>query len=187
MFWSRFLYIHAFAILFKVFFCRFVILGCIHYSVKYCIPCIIFVQTNYWDMRWRWIFWNFLFLCTAKHIPFDIKTRMMCTGWMNIAKIWVSFVLSLHVKLIERQSYTPPPPHTHTHTHTYTHIHVWGGFRGIGYLAAKLGTWIIPHFHCVYSYDVPRNIAISRPKMCKKIFTQQIWFSTGYWGKNRTL
>ena len=57
---------------------------------------------------------------------------------------------------------------THTHTHTHTHIHVWGGFRGIGYLAAKLGTWIIPHFHGVYSYDVPRNIAISRPKMCKK-------------------
>ena len=57
---------------------------------------------------------------------------------------------------------------THTHTHTHTHIHVWGGFRGIWYLAAKLGTWIIPHFHGVYSYDVPRNIAISRPKMCKK-------------------
>ena len=57
---------------------------------------------------------------------------------------------------------------TRTHTHTHTHIHVWGGFRGIGYLAAKLGTWIIPHFHGVYSYDVPRNIAISRPKMCKK-------------------
>ena len=55
-----------------------------------------------------------------------------------------------------------------TQTNTHTHIHVWGGFRGIGYLAAKLGTWIIPHFHGVYSYDVPRNIAISRPKMCKK-------------------
>ena len=52
--------------------------------------------------------------------------------------------------------------------HTHTHIHVWGGFRGIGDLAAKLGTWILPHFHGVYSYDVPRNIAISRPKKCKK-------------------
>ena len=55
--------------------------------------------------------------------------------------------------------------HTHTHTHTRTCMR-W--FSGIGYLAAKLGTWIIPHFHGVYSYDVPRNIAISRPKMCKK-------------------
>ena len=58
--------------------------------------------------------------------------------------------------------------HTHTHTHTHIHVHLWGGFRGIRYLAAKLGTWIIPHFHGVYSYDVPRNTAISRPKMCKK-------------------
>ena len=74
---------------------------------------------------------------------------------------------------------TPPPPthtYTHTHTHTHTHIHVWGGFRGIGYLAAKLGTWIIPHFHGVYSYDVPRNIAISRPKMCKKSYTTDMIF-----------
>ena len=67
-------------------------------------------------------------------------------------------------------------PHTWRHiklqdgrqTHARTHTHVWGGFRGIGYLAAKLGTWIIPPFHGVYSYDVSRNIAISRPKMCKK-------------------
>ena len=65
-------------------------------------------------------------------------------------------------------AHTHTHTHTRAHTHTQTHIHVWGGFRGIGYLAAKLGTWIIPHFHGVYSYDVPRNIAISRPKMCKK-------------------
>ena len=58
--------------------------------------------------------------------------------------------------------------HTDTDTYTHTHIHVWGGFRGIGDLAAKLGTWILPHFLGVYSYDVPRNIAISRPKKCKK-------------------
>ena len=57
---------------------------------------------------------------------------------------------------------------THTHAHTHIHIHVWGGFRGIRDLAAKLGTWILPHFHGVYSYDVLRNIAISRPKKCKK-------------------
>ena len=58
---------------------------------------------------------------------------------------------------------------THIHTHTWhIHVHVWGGFRGIRDLAAKLGTWILPHFHGVYSYDVPRNIAISRPKKCKK-------------------
>ena len=91
------------------------------------------------------------------------------------------------IEMHPEQVWCPTLLKTCIHTHTHTHIHVWGGFRGIGYLAAKLGTWIIPHFHGVYSYDVPRNIAISRPKKCKRKVTQQIWFSTGYWGKNRTL
>ena len=73
-----------------------------------------------------------------------------------------------HTHNARTHAHTHTHTYTHARTHTHTHIHVWGGFRGIGYLAAKLGTWIIPHFHGVYSYDVPRNIAISRPKMCKK-------------------
>ena len=75
---------------------------------------------------------------------------------------------------------------TNTHTHTHAHIHVWGVFRGIGYLAAKLGTWIIPHFHGVYTYDVPRNNAISRPKMCKKSYTTDMIFYRFTGKKNRT-
>ena len=60
-------------------------------------------------------------------------------------------------------------PKTPLYTHT-THTYTYDWFSGNQNLAAKLGTWII-HFDGVYSYDVPRNIAISRPKTCKKSYT----------------
>ena len=153
------------------------------------------MPTQYRTMFWR----GHIFLKVAKLCVWRRKKKKHTYSFSVLQhKSWLIFlyipfiihnisILSLHFILSFWTHRLNTFACTHTHTHTHTHIHIRGGFRGIRYLAAKLGTWIIPHFHGVYSYDVPRNIAISRPKMCKKKVTQQIWFSTGYWGKNRTL
>ena len=143
-----------------------------------------------WDVHWCVVYYDTNFICgdicceispltLIKHLQSGMHTYMYAHKCTQTHKRTYTHM----------QTHTHTDTHTYTHTYTHTHTHTQYTYEvvfGNGYVAAKHVSYT-PLSRCVFLRCPTETLQyVSRPKMCKKSYTQ-IWFSTGYWGKNITL